>query len=369
MMNVNAIAGKEFFGMRQRSSISDTNTAISTKQQQQRGNSPALSTKQQQQRFPPTPSRDISAGQASRSTAVRLVNGYGHEIDGNGMLLLSPTAALEADGRRISGSGSGSVNGHGAGSAGGVSGENKSSAGQKSLGGRSTSPVASATSSGRQTAPHSSTSASSSAGPSNSTIPAKQKQPPSSAPPTVPSASKSNSNDNPDKIRCICGYTNNDGWSIGCNGCGRWVHGVCFRIKMKDKENFFALTISILSVTWESADAESGSRWCANISIPAPLTSTAASSPATSSPLTAPPAAAPPVNPALGRTLPSGPRALHQLQQRQDAGARAYPGDRNGGGNMFPSRGAPYNSRDRDRFRDCGGDFGRDSRDRDRDQD
>ena len=106
-----------------------------------------------------------------------------------------------------------------------------------------------------------------------------------------------------------------------------------------------------------------------NTSIPVPLTSTAASSPATSAPLTAPPAAVPAVNPALGRTPPSGPRALRQLQQRQDAGGRGYPGDRNGGGNMFLSRGAPYDSRDRDRFRDRGGDFGRDSRDRDRDRD
>ncbi|KAE9390158.1 hypothetical protein BT96DRAFT_926078 [Gymnopus androsaceus JB14] len=106
-----------------------------------------------------------------------------------------------------------------------------------------------------------------------------------------------------------------------------------------------------------------------NTSIPAPLTSTAASSPATSAPLTAPPAALLAVNPALGRTPPSGPRALRQLQQRQDAGGRGYPGDRNGGGNMFLSRGAPYDSRDRDRFRDRGGDFGRDNRDRDRDRD
>ncbi|KAE9388409.1 hypothetical protein BT96DRAFT_927118 [Gymnopus androsaceus JB14] len=106
-----------------------------------------------------------------------------------------------------------------------------------------------------------------------------------------------------------------------------------------------------------------------NTSILAPLTSTAASFPAISAPLTAPPAAAPPVNPALGRTPPSGPRALRQLQQRQDAGGRGYPGDRNGGGNMLLSRGAPYDSRDRDRFRDRGGDFGRDSRDRDRDRD
>ncbi|KAE9402111.1 hypothetical protein BT96DRAFT_937413 [Gymnopus androsaceus JB14] len=225
MMNVNAIASEEFFGMRRRSSISNTNTATSTKQQQQRGNSPALSTKQQQQRLPLTPSRDISAGQASGSTAVRLVNGRGHEIDGNGTLLLSPAAVLEANGRKISGSGSGSVsvNEHDAGSVGGASGKSKSSARWKSLGGRSASPVASATSSGRQTAPHSSASASSSAGPSTSTIPAERKQPPSSASPTVPSASNSNTNDDPDTIRCICGYTNDDGWSIGCDGCGRWM--------------------------------------------------------------------------------------------------------------------------------------------------
>ncbi|KAE9390810.1 hypothetical protein BT96DRAFT_1063200 [Gymnopus androsaceus JB14] len=95
------------------------------------------------------------------------------------MLLLSPTAALKANGTRISGSGSFSVNGHGTGSARGASGKNKSSAERKSLGGRSASPVASTTSSGPRTAAHISASASSSAGPSNSTIPPKRKQPPS----------------------------------------------------------------------------------------------------------------------------------------------------------------------------------------------
>ncbi|KAE9386825.1 hypothetical protein BT96DRAFT_507063 [Gymnopus androsaceus JB14] len=50
-----------------------------------------------------------------------------------------------------------------------------------------------------------------------------------------------------------------------------------------------------------------------NTSIPAPLTSIAASSPAIMAPLTAPPTAAPPVNPALGRTPPSGPRALTSI--------------------------------------------------------
>ncbi|THV07317.1 hypothetical protein K435DRAFT_330200 [Dendrothele bispora CBS 962.96] len=38
-------------------------------------------------------------------------------------------------------------------------------------------------------------------------------------------------------IRCICGFANDDGWSIGCDGCGRWCHGVCFGIDEKDKEN------------------------------------------------------------------------------------------------------------------------------------
>ncbi|KAK7463497.1 SET domain-containing protein 3 [Stygiomarasmius scandens] len=42
--------------------------------------------------------------------------------------------------------------------------------------------------------------------------------------------------DSADAIRCICGFTNDDGWSIGCDGCGRWCHGVCLGIDEKDKE-------------------------------------------------------------------------------------------------------------------------------------
>ncbi|KAF5367560.1 hypothetical protein D9758_003644 [Tetrapyrgos nigripes] len=40
-----------------------------------------------------------------------------------------------------------------------------------------------------------------------------------------------------ESIRCICGVSNDDGWSIGCDGCGRWCHGICFGIDEKDKEN------------------------------------------------------------------------------------------------------------------------------------
>lgn len=40
----------------------------------------------------------------------------------------------------------------------------------------------------------------------------------------------------PDTIRCVCGYTTDDVWSIGCDGCSRWVHGVCFGTEMKDEE-------------------------------------------------------------------------------------------------------------------------------------
>lgn len=36
--------------------------------------------------------------------------------------------------------------------------------------------------------------------------------------------------ENPDSIRCICSYTHDDGWSVACDRCGRWYHGVCVDI-------------------------------------------------------------------------------------------------------------------------------------------
>ncbi|KAL0568877.1 SET domain-containing protein 3, partial [Marasmius crinis-equi] len=38
-------------------------------------------------------------------------------------------------------------------------------------------------------------------------------------------------------ISCICGFTLDDGWSIGCDGCPRWCHGICMGFHEKDKEN------------------------------------------------------------------------------------------------------------------------------------
>ncbi|KAE9390156.1 hypothetical protein BT96DRAFT_1024689 [Gymnopus androsaceus JB14] len=102
---------------------------------------------------------------------------------------------------------------HGAESAGGLAERANRALDRKSLGGRSASPVASATSSGRRNSTtFISAFASSSAGPSNFDDSSQTKSnllPVNS--PIVPSASSSNSNDDPDTIRCICGDTNDDG--------------------------------------------------------------------------------------------------------------------------------------------------------------
>ncbi|KAJ3885635.1 Le.MFB1 [Lentinula edodes] len=65
---------------------------------------------------------------------------------------------------------------------------------------------------------------------SASTIPTKRKHPSTlDGRPALDEDSES--------IRCICGFSVDDGWSVGCDGCGRWVHGVCFGFEAKDKEN------------------------------------------------------------------------------------------------------------------------------------
>lgn len=60
--------------------------------------------------------------------------------------------------------------------------------------------------------------------------------------PTIPLKRKSSAqNNNPpkerstqqpvaesDSIRCICGYSDDDGFSVACDICSRWVHGACF---------------------------------------------------------------------------------------------------------------------------------------------
>ncbi|KAK1223053.1 SET domain-containing protein 3 [Marasmius sp. AFHP31] len=40
-----------------------------------------------------------------------------------------------------------------------------------------------------------------------------------------------------DSIQCICGFTNDDGWSIGCDECPRWCHGICMGFTEKDQES------------------------------------------------------------------------------------------------------------------------------------
>ncbi|KAJ4466769.1 Le.MFB1 [Lentinula aciculospora] len=63
-----------------------------------------------------------------------------------------------------------------------------------------------------------------------STIPMKRKHPSTLD-------GRNTSEDDPESIHCICGFNIDDGWSVGCDGCGRWVHGVCFGFEAKDKEN------------------------------------------------------------------------------------------------------------------------------------
>lgn len=37
-------------------------------------------------------------------------------------------------------------------------------------------------------------------------------------------------NNNSESISCICGFTDDDGFSIACDDCSRWVHAACFDI-------------------------------------------------------------------------------------------------------------------------------------------
>jgi hypothetical protein len=68
------------------------------------------------------------------------------------------------------------------------------------------------------------------------TIPAKRKQGPNST--IIIRDQKDDSNDNSsdkkdnsqEDIRCICGFTYDDGFSIACDDCSRWCHAACFDI-------------------------------------------------------------------------------------------------------------------------------------------
>ncbi|KAJ3803215.1 Le.MFB1 [Lentinula aff. detonsa] len=131
--------------------------------------------------------------------------------------------------KRGGGGGGGKKNGTGASHLNGVVNGRK--------GGRSISPVASSS-----LASMSSTSASatirntsqlpigSSTPIATSTIPTKRKYPSTMD-------GRSNTDEDSESIRCICGFSIDDGWSVGCDGCGRWVHGVCFGFEATDKEN------------------------------------------------------------------------------------------------------------------------------------
>lgn len=68
------------------------------------------------------------------------------------------------------------------------------------------------------------------------TIPAKRKQGPNST--IIIRDQRDDSNDNSsdkkdnsqEDIRCICGFTYDDGFSIACDDCSRWCHAACFDI-------------------------------------------------------------------------------------------------------------------------------------------
>ncbi|TFY56881.1 hypothetical protein EVJ58_g7370 [Rhodofomes roseus] len=59
------------------------------------------------------------------------------------------------------------------------------------------------------------------------TVPLKRKQSPSSSPRHQQATSTSAGSDT---ISCICGFTYDDGFSIGCDSCSRWCHAACFGI-------------------------------------------------------------------------------------------------------------------------------------------
>ena len=60
------------------------------------------------------------------------------------------------------------------------------------------------------------------------TIPAKRKQPPPR--PLSPPSPDSLESQSSDSISCICGFSYDDGFSIGCDSCSRWSHAACFNI-------------------------------------------------------------------------------------------------------------------------------------------
>ncbi|CCM05670.1 uncharacterized protein FIBRA_07900 [Fibroporia radiculosa] len=60
-----------------------------------------------------------------------------------------------------------------------------------------------------------------------STVPLKRKQSSSSS---THLPEERNSTASSDSINCICGFTYDDGFSIGCDSCSRWCHAACFGI-------------------------------------------------------------------------------------------------------------------------------------------
>jgi uncharacterized protein len=64
----------------------------------------------------------------------------------------------------------------------------------------------------------------------NSTIPLRRKPSTTfSLPPAINDDPGSSTNSS-DSINCICGYTYDDGFSVACDDCSRWVHAACFDI-------------------------------------------------------------------------------------------------------------------------------------------
>ncbi|KAJ3827302.1 Le.MFB1 [Lentinula raphanica] len=121
------------------------------------------------------------------------------------------------------GGGGGRKNGTGVSHSNGVNGRK---------GGRSASPVASSIAEmpSTSTSGHARNSTVLTVPVTSSTIPAKRKHPNTMD-------GQSIAEEDSDSIRCICGFSIDDGWSVGCDGCGRWVHGVCFGFEATDKEN------------------------------------------------------------------------------------------------------------------------------------
>jgi uncharacterized protein len=60
--------------------------------------------------------------------------------------------------------------------------------------------------------------------------------------------------DQPEAISCICGYSHDDGFQVGCDSCLRWVHAMCFGIGSTNvPEKWFCWTCQPRRVDGERA--------------------------------------------------------------------------------------------------------------------